>query len=85
MTKDETAIGNTTADGSSVKVAVVDGRLVIFGRYRTADVFDITGRRVAHASGNTSSMPLAGMGAGVLIVRVNTAAGVETFKLVSRN
>lgn len=83
--KAETAIGNTIADGNSVKVAVADGRLVIFGSYRTADVFDITGRRVAHVSGNTSSMPLAGMGAGVLIVRVNTAAGVETFKLVSRN
>lgn len=82
--REATAISAAEADDGGVKVAAAGGRLFIFGNWRNAAVYDVTGRCVARADGSVNTVSTAALGTGVLLVRVNTEAGVKTFKFVNR-
>lgn len=82
--KEETAISQAAVADGGVKVAVGGGRLYFFGDYRSADVFSTTGSRVAHVAGSEGSISTAAWGTGVFVVRVDTATGVQTFKVVNK-
>ena len=66
----------------NVKIAMAGGRLVVEGDFKTADVYDTTGVRVATLNANNAEAATAGWHPGIYIIKVANGDSVFTQKVV---